>query len=111
MWNYLDPQTGEHIWRCPQCKASIRFHSELAVTQAEKAGGCHGCRARATFRKNPGLVGFFVDFWARADAWPQSNSWLEAIPAAGISIADHGFPGAGQSIQVALTTSQASRRH
>ena len=43
---------------------------------------CQGCRARISFIKNPELVGLFLDFWYRTGAFPQSTSWLEAIPQA-----------------------------
>ncbi len=76
----LDLQTGEYLWRCPQCGEHIRFPNLLALRLAERAGGCQGCRAKATFERNPGLIGLFLDFWARADAWPQSPSWMEAVP-------------------------------
>ncbi|MGD2040419.1 MAG: hypothetical protein PVH11_06315 [Anaerolineae bacterium] len=86
MTYHLDPKTQEYLWRCPQCGASIRLASELAVSQVRRAGACQGCRAKAVLERNPALVGLYLDFWARADAWPQSDSWLEAIPVAGISI-------------------------
>lgn len=75
----LDLQTGEHLWCCPQCGETIRFPNLLALRLAERAGACQGCRARATFERNPGLVALFLDFWMRNDAWPQSNSWMEAV--------------------------------
>lgn len=84
--NQLTPQTEEYLWRCPQCGASIRLTSGLAVSMARRAGGCQGCRAKATFERDHALIGLSVDFWARTGAWPQSDAWLEAIPAAGISI-------------------------
>ncbi len=77
--NHLDPQTDEYLWRCPQCGESIRFPNWLALRLAKRAGTCQGCRAKATFERNPGLVGLFMDFWARTDTWPQSNSWMEAV--------------------------------
>jgi hypothetical protein len=77
---HIDPLTGEFLWRCPQCGEHIRFPSLRALYLAERAGGCQGCRARATFERNPGLIGLFLDFWARADAWPKSSSWMEAVP-------------------------------
>lgn len=95
MSNYLDPQTGECLWRCPQCGELIRFGSQLAALQAERAGGCQGCRAKKTFEDNPGLIGFFLDFWAGADAWPQSHSWMAAIPASGISILGNAYSAPG----------------
>ncbi len=78
---HIDPLTGEFLWRCPQCGEHIRFPNLRALYLAERAGGCQGCRAKATFERNPGLIGLFLDFWARTDAWPQSSSWLEAVTA------------------------------
>ena len=75
----LDLQTGEYIWRCPQCGEHVRFPNLVALLLAEWAGGCQGCRAKATFERNPGLIGLFLDFWARSDAWPHSFSWTEAV--------------------------------
>ena len=110
MSKYLDPLTGDVLWRCPQCGESIRFRSELAVLQAERAGGCQGCRAKATFEGNPGLIGFFLDFWAGADAWPQSHSWMAAIPASGISIVGNAYPAARvQPGQAAPTAAPPTR--
>jgi hypothetical protein len=93
MMHILDPQTGEYRWRCPECGETIRFSSPTAVCLAERAGRCHGCRARVTF--NPGLIGFFLDFWARAEAWPQSDSWMDAMPATGVSIPSNHYSGIG----------------
>ena len=76
----IDPRTREFLWCCPQCGEFIRFPGLLALQLAERAGGCQGCRARAAFEKNPGLTSLFLSFWARANAWPQSLSWTEAIP-------------------------------
>ena len=82
----LNPLTGEFLWRCPGCGKTIHLRNEVAVRLAEQAGGCQGCRAKATFERNPGLVGFFVDFWSRAGTWPQSDSWMQAVRGGGISI-------------------------
>ena len=83
---HMDPRTQDYLWRCPQCGASIRLAGELAVSLAQRAGGCQGCRAKTAFEGDHTLIGLYLDFWARTDAWPQSDSWLEAIPAGGISI-------------------------
>jgi len=77
----LDLQTRGYLWCCIQCGELIRFPNLMALHLAEQAGGCQGCRAKTTFERNPGLIGLFLDFWARADAWPQSFSWMEAVPA------------------------------
>jgi predicted RNA-binding Zn-ribbon protein involved in translation (DUF1610 family) len=87
----LDPQTGEYLWHCPECGETIRLSSPAAVRLAEQAGRCQGCRAKATFQQKPELIGLFLDFWVRADAWPQSDSWLDAVSGCGSSILDHGY--------------------
>jgi len=76
----IDPQTMEFLWHCPQCEECIRFPDPLSLHLAEQAGGCQGCQAKAAFECNPGLITLILDFWAWADAWPQSSSWTEAIP-------------------------------
>jgi hypothetical protein len=80
MFHPIDPRTGEFLWHCPQCKEYIRFYSLSAMELAERAGKCQGCRAKAAFEKNPELIGYFLYFWNRSNAWPQSHSWMEAIP-------------------------------
>jgi hypothetical protein len=84
--NTLDPRTGEYLWRCPECGEIIRLSGPTALCLVQRAGRCQGCRARATFKQNPGLTAFFLDFWARADAWPQSDSWMTAIPNCGVPV-------------------------
>jgi hypothetical protein len=96
MMYVLDPQTGHYLWRCPECGETIRLTSFSAICLVKRAGCCQGCRARATFERNPGLAGFFLDFWAGADAWPQSASWLEALPAAGVSILGNAYSTGGR---------------
>ena len=75
----IDPRTREFLWHCPQCTERIRFPNLSALRLAERAGGCQGCRAKATFERGPELIGLFLDFWVRADACPRSPSWMEAI--------------------------------
>jgi hypothetical protein len=41
---------------------------------------CQGCRAKISFEKNPRLVEVFLDFWCRTDNFPESASWLAAVP-------------------------------
>ncbi len=83
---YIDPQTGEFLWRCPLCGESIRCQDQLELEELEKEGACEGCRAREIFESNPEMIGFAVDMWASADSWPQSSSWMKAIPPSGISV-------------------------
>jgi hypothetical protein len=86
MLAYIDPQTGEYLWRCPVCGESIRCQDQLDLDQLKYEGACEGCRARELFENNPEMIGFAVDMWARLDSWPQSSTWMEAIPPSGISI-------------------------
>ena len=50
-----------------------------ALNLAKQAGGCQGCRAKATFEKDPTLIALFLEFWGRTD-YPQSPSWTEVVP-------------------------------
>ena len=83
---HLDSETGEFLWCCPLCGELIGFQSQTADSLAEWGGACEGCRAKVTFERHPELIGIFLQFWARSDTWPQSVSWMEAIPPSGISI-------------------------
>ena len=86
MLTYIDPQTGEFLWRCPFCGESIRCQDQSEIDQLESEAVCEGCRARELFESNPEMIAFAVDMWARMDSWPQSSTWMEAIPASGISV-------------------------
>lgn len=92
----LDPETGHYLWVCPECRESIRLTTLSAVRLVERAGRCQGCRARATFERNPALAAFFLDFWARTDAWPQSSSWLDVVAVSGIHIGGNAHAGSGR---------------
>jgi hypothetical protein len=76
------PVTAE-VHRClrtrEEDRKSIYFPNRIALCGAERAGGCQGCRAKATLERNPGLIDLFLGFWGRADAWPQSPSWTGGI--------------------------------
>jgi hypothetical protein len=80
MFCQVDSETGRFLWHCPQCGVIIRFRNLPALYLAAQAGSCQGCRAKAMLKRNPGLVGTFLDFWMRADTWPQSPSWMEDVP-------------------------------
>ena len=86
MLMYIDPNTGEFLWRCPLCGESIRCRDQAEIDELEEEAACAGCRARALFESNPEMIGFAVDMWARLDSWPQSSTWMEAIPTTGISV-------------------------
>jgi hypothetical protein len=81
----LDPKSGEYLRQCPECGETIRLSSQAAVGLAMRAGRCQGCRAGLAFKRNPGLAGLFIDFWARANTWPQSDSWMDSMPESGIA--------------------------
>jgi DNA-directed RNA polymerase subunit RPC12/RpoP len=83
---YIHPHTGEFLWRCPDCGESISCQDLTELDQLRDDGACEGCRARELFERNPEMIGFAVDMWARLDSWPQSSSWMEAIPPSGISV-------------------------
>lgn len=65
-------------WMCPKCKETVFFPTLGALSLAERAGGCQGCRAKTTLEKNPGLMTMFVDFWTRT-SFPQSVSWTGSL--------------------------------
>jgi DNA-directed RNA polymerase subunit RPC12/RpoP len=86
MLSYIHPLTGELVWLCPQCGQSIRCQGLIEFEQLQDEAACDGCRARELFERNPEMIGFAVDMWARLDTWPQSSVWMEAIPPSGISV-------------------------
>jgi hypothetical protein len=92
---HLHPETAEFLWRCPLCGQSLRFQTQAEVNLAEQAGACEGCRAKAMFKRTPEMIGLLVALWARSDAWPESVSWMEAIPASGISILGNAYQARG----------------
>jgi hypothetical protein len=61
---------------------------------------CQGCRARMSFADNPGLVGVVLDVWRTTGAYPQSASWIEAIPW-------YEYMARGQAIETALEAATA----
>ncbi len=65
---------------CPKCGTLVHFANAHARDLAWAAGGCQGCRAKATFTTHPHLIGLFLDFWIRHDAFPESDSWKSAVP-------------------------------
>lgn len=71
---------NEIIWRCPKCGVDVHFPNENASKLSEQAGGCQGCLAKETFERKPGMFFIVLEFWMRTNRWPESNSWMEAIP-------------------------------
>ena len=80
---WYDCQEEEYVAICPECRRLISFDTLdalcLAMAWSERQA-CQGCRAKITFKQNPGLIGVTLDFWYRKGAFPQSPSWEEAIP-------------------------------
>lgn len=76
----FDPCRNQIVWRCPKCGEEIHFPNLGALKLSERAGGCQGCLAKATFERKPGMFYIFLDFWMRTNRWPESDSWMEAIP-------------------------------
>jgi hypothetical protein len=80
---WYDCQGQEYVVICPECQRLISFDTLdalcLAMAWSERKC-CQGCRAKITFKQNPGLIGVILDFWYRKDTFPQSPSWVEAIP-------------------------------
>lgn len=66
-------------WECPKCGVTTTFSSLAALSLAEQAGGCQGCRAKVAFARNPGLIGLFVYFWEK-HGYPKSSSWTASVP-------------------------------
>ena len=78
-----DPQKEQYAVLCPECHEVILYRT-LEALYCEMVRSdrrcCQGCRARITFEKDPGLIGIFLDFWHRTGKFPESDSWLEAVP-------------------------------
>ena len=78
-----DTQEDLYWILCPQCHSLISCET-IGVAYREvvlsERKCCQGCRAKISFEKNPGLVGVFLDFWCRTGKFPESDSWLEAVP-------------------------------
>ncbi len=80
---WYDRQKGQYVSLCPQCHEVVSYCTLNALYREMAEGDrqcCQGCRARITFEKDPGLIGMFLDFWSRTGKFPESNSWLEAVP-------------------------------
>jgi len=78
-----DREEDRYVVLCPTCHRLVTCET-LGMVYHEmvwnERKGCQGCRARASFERDPGLIGLFLDFWCRTGAFPQSAIWLEAIP-------------------------------
>ena len=80
---WYDSQENQYLVLCPKCHGLI-IYDKLGIVYREMVLSerkcCQGCRAKISFEQNPGLIGVFLDFWHRAGNFPESPSWLEAIP-------------------------------
>ena len=80
---WYDSQEDQCVVLCPQCHELITCGTVGIVYQEMVWSGrkcCQGCRARISFQQDPGLIGLFLDFWYRTGNFPESASWLEAVP-------------------------------
>jgi hypothetical protein len=81
---WYDRQTGTYLVLCPTCHRLITFGGLDAIyvemVWAERRC-CQGCRAGIAFRRNPATIGAILDAWHGSGDYPQSPSWVEAIPA------------------------------
>ena len=78
-----DRQEDRYLALCPACHRLVAYDAEdkLYVELVwSDYHCCQGCRARKSFADNPGLVGAVLDVWSTTGAYPQSASWVEAIP-------------------------------
>jgi hypothetical protein len=80
---WYDSREEKYVVVCPKCHTLITYDSLDAIYHemvCRDRQCCQGCRARITLEKDPGLTGLFLDFWYRTGKFPESDSWLEAIP-------------------------------
>jgi len=80
---WYDSQEDQYLVLCPACHELITCDT-LGIVYHEmvwsKRKCCQGCRAKITFQQDPGLIGLFLDYWYRTGNFPESASWLEAVP-------------------------------
>jgi len=80
---WYDRQEDQYLVLCPACHGLVtddaqdKLYREMVWTEHQC---CQGCRARISFADNPGLVGVVLEVWRAMGAYPQSASWVEAIP-------------------------------
>ena len=80
---WYDNIEKRYVAVCRKCSETVSYESLNAlyrelVTSDSKC--CQGCRASTTFERNPSLIGLFLDFWCRRRVFPESSSWMEAVP-------------------------------
>lgn len=99
---WYDNQKERYVVLCPQCQEVISYRTLDALYHEMVWGDrqcCQGCRARVTFEKDPGLIGMFLGFWCRTGNFPESDSWLDALPQPHLNLW-------GKEIRVALNADQ-----
>ena len=80
---WYDTREDRYRVLCPQCHCLVTYETieivyrEMVLSERKC---CQGCRAKVSFEKNPRLVGVFLNFWCRTGNFPESASWLEAVP-------------------------------
>jgi len=80
---WYDSQEDRYVALCPECHELITCDTLGIVYQEmvwSKRKGCQGCRAKISFQQDPALIGLFLDYWHRTGNFPESMSWIEAIP-------------------------------
>ncbi len=81
---WYDRHEEKYLVLCPNCSELVTydtfdvFYRETVLSESKC---CQGCRAGISFEQDPGLIGMFLDFWSRTGNFPESASWLEAVPA------------------------------
>ncbi len=80
---WYDTQGDRYRVLCPQCHCLVTCDT-IEIVYREMVLGerkcCQGCRAKIAFEKSPRLAGVFLDFWCRTGHFPESASWLAAVP-------------------------------
>jgi len=80
---WYDCQEDRYVILCPECHRLIAYDAPdvlyLEIVWSERQC-CRGCRAKISFQYDPGLIGTVLDFWHRTGSFPQSPSWVEAVP-------------------------------
>ena len=80
---WYDNEENQYLALCPACHELIACDTPGIVYHEmvwSKRKCCQGCRAKITFQQDPGLIGLFLDYWHRTGNFPESTSWLEAVP-------------------------------
>jgi hypothetical protein len=80
---WYDSQEDKYMVVCPKCHKLITCNSLDSLYHEMVWNGrqcCQGCRAKISFERDPGLIGMFLDFWYRTGKFPESDSWIEAVP-------------------------------